>query len=162
MVHHHWQQITRVALTYWSYTFVQFVQHHKWVEKEVADWSGMRFQSKQIGGKSRCAPRLSNKSPLYSEAKSLPDCLRNLPEKCQQLLLSAVFLFACLPGRLYLAIIDLQCVKGHRIEDDSSRSNHGDFVHLFLWLRVISVMGKTLMHTALTILSLINQTLDRM
>lgn len=118
---------------------LQFVQHHKWAIKEFADWSAMRFQSRQI--EKRCAPSFFNKSPLYSEAKSFTDCLRNLPEKCQQLLLSAVFLFPCLPGRLYLAIIDLQCVKGHRIEDDSSRSNHGDFLSLFLWLSTVSVNG---------------------
>lgn len=81
---------------------------------------------------------LTQVSTVFLQPGALP---RNLPEKCQQLLLSASFLFPCLPERLYLAIIDLLCVKGHRIEDDSTRSNHGD------WAQYHSV-GKTLMLTA--------------
>lgn len=72
------------------------------------------------------------------------DCPRNLPEKCQQLHLSVVFLFPCLPRRLYLAIIDLLCIKGHRIGDDSSRSNHGDSLSLSLWPSIVSVGGEKL------------------
>lgn len=135
MVHQKWQQIISLY-----YTFPQFV-HHRW-KKVLLTKSGGRFRSRQR--EKRCGPSFLHNSPLYSEAKSLTDCLRNLPEKCQQLLLSAVFLFPCLPSRLYLAIIDLQCVKGHRIEDDSSCCNHGDSLYSYDRAQYQSVV-KTLM-----------------
>lgn len=63
----------------------------------------------------------------------------NLPEKCEQLLLSAVCLLPCLPGRPRLALIDLCRVKGHRAEDDSGR--HGDSLPLVPWRSAPPVNG---------------------
>lgn len=134
MVRHNWRQIKVLSL---YYTLVQSLLHHKWAEK-FADWSSVRFWSRWR--KKIDAPSFSHKSLQYSEAKSFTHW-RNLPKKCQQLLPSAVFLFPYLPRRLQLAIIDLHCVKGHRIEDDSSRSNHGDSLSLCPWPSTVSVQG---------------------
>lgn len=142
MVHENWQKIIVLSL---NLAFVQLVQHHKWANN-LADYLAWDYRADR---EKKDELQVSYKSPQYSEAKSFTDCLRNLPEKCQQLRLSAVFLFPCLPRRLYCANIDLQCVKGHRIEDDSSRSNHGDSCSLFLYDQAqYQSAGKTLMLSA--------------